>query len=153
MEIQLTEEEAGELRRVLEGTLSDMSMEIADTDNASVSRHRCEIDGGLFSASARVWDTERGIGLSPIYVKRVHGRNRVGHSVSRVRRGYVLKGRIIVRYHDHEEVLEAGDAFYMPPGHAPAAEAGTELIQISPAVELAEVEAALMKSMQEPPGS
>jgi len=63
--------------------------------------------------------------------------------------GYILKGRVIVRYDDHEEVLEAGDAFYMPPGHAPEAEAGTELIQISPAAELAEVEAALMKTMQE----
>ena len=63
--------------------------------------------------------------------------------------GYILKGRVIVRYDDHEEVLEAGDAFYMPPGHAPEATAGTELIQISPAAELAEVEAALMKSMQE----
>ena len=62
--------------------------------------------------------------------------------------GYVLKGKIIVRYDDHEEVLEAGDAFYWPPGHAPEAEAGTELLQISPAEELAEVEAALLKSMQ-----
>jgi mannose-6-phosphate isomerase-like protein (cupin superfamily) len=66
--------------------------------------------------------------------------------------GYVLKGRIIVRYDDHEEVLEAGDAFYMPPGHAPEAEAGTELIQISPAEDLAVVEAALMKTMQESHG-
>ena len=62
--------------------------------------------------------------------------------------GYVLKGRVIVRYDDHEEVLEAGDAFYMAPGHAPEAEAGTELVQFSPAQELAEVEAAIMKSMQ-----
>src|SRR5690349_21586660 len=31
--------------------------------------------------------------------------------------GYVVKGRVVVRYDDHEEVLEAGDAFYMPPGH------------------------------------
>jgi hypothetical protein len=45
-------------------------------------------------------------------------------------------------------VIEAGDAFYMSPGHAPAAEAGTELVQISPAAELAETEAAIMKSMQ-----
>jgi hypothetical protein len=63
--------------------------------------------------------------------------------------GYVLEGRITVRYDDHEEVIEAGDAFYMPPGHAPEAEAGTELIQISPAAELATVEEALMKLMQD----
>src|SRR6516164_1504531 len=63
--------------------------------------------------------------------------------------GYLLEGRITVRYDDHEEVIEAGDAFYMPPGHAPEAEAGTELIQISPARELATVEEALMKLMQD----
>lgn len=62
--------------------------------------------------------------------------------------GYVLKGRVIVRYEDHEEVLEGGDAFYMSPGHAPEAEAGTELIQFSPAAQLAEVEAAIMAAMQ-----
>ena len=62
--------------------------------------------------------------------------------------GYVLKGRVIVRYPDHEEVFEPGDAFYMPPGHAPEAEAGTELVQFSPTAPLAAVEAAMMKSMQ-----
>ena len=61
--------------------------------------------------------------------------------------GYVLKGRVIVRYDDHEEVLEAGDAFYMSPGHAPEAEEGTELIQFSPADELAAVEAAMAAAM------
>ena len=61
--------------------------------------------------------------------------------------GYVVKGRVVVRYEDHEEVLEAGDAFYMPPGHAPEAEEGTELIQFSPSDQLAEVEAALAKAM------
>src|SRR5947209_17005584 len=61
--------------------------------------------------------------------------------------GYVVKGRVIVRYDDHEEVLEAGDAFYMPPGHAPEAEEGTELIQFSPTDQLAEVDAALASAM------
>src|SRR5215216_5694895 len=27
--------------------------------------------------------------------------------------GYLLAGRMVVRYGDHEEVFEAGDAFYM----------------------------------------
>jgi hypothetical protein len=62
--------------------------------------------------------------------------------------GYVFTGRVIVRYDDREEVLEAGDAFYMAPGHAPEAEAGTELVQFSPAEQLAEVEAAIVASMQ-----
>ena len=62
--------------------------------------------------------------------------------------GYVFKGRVVVRYDDREEVFEAGDAFYMPPGHVPAADAGTELLQISPAEELAVVEAAIAAHMQ-----
>jgi hypothetical protein len=62
--------------------------------------------------------------------------------------GYVFKGRLTVRYVDHEETFEAGDAFYMPPGHAPAAEAGTEFLQISPADQLAEIEVAITQVMR-----
>src|SRR6266571_4083310 len=30
--------------------------------------------------------------------------------------GYLVKGRMTVHYLDHDEVIEAGDAFYLPPG-------------------------------------
>ena len=46
--------------------------------------------------------------------------------------GYVLKGRMRVGYADHEEVVSAGDAYYMVPGHAPVMEAGTEIVEFSP---------------------
>ena len=46
--------------------------------------------------------------------------------------GYVLKGRMTVRYADREEVINAGDAYYMVPGHAPVMEAGTEIVEFSP---------------------
>jgi hypothetical protein len=46
--------------------------------------------------------------------------------------GYVLKGRLRVRYADHEEVLRAGDAYYMAPGHVPIYEEDTELVEFSP---------------------
>ena len=62
--------------------------------------------------------------------------------------GVVNKGRIIVRYADHEETIEAGEAFYMSPGHAPEAEEGTELVMFSPSEQLAEVEAAMAAAMQ-----
>src|SRR4051812_48586512 len=42
--------------------------------------------------------------------------------------GYLTAGRMTVRYGDREEVIEPGDAFYMPPGHVPAAVAGTEVV-------------------------
>lgn len=63
--------------------------------------------------------------------------------------GVMAKGRMTVRYVDREEVVEAGDAFYMPPGHTAAAEAGAEFIQFSPTDLLAETEAAIAKGMQE----
>ncbi len=53
-----------------------------------------------------------------------------------------------VSYADHVEVIEAGDAFYMTPGHTPAAEAGTEFVHFSPTDLLAETHAAIAKAMQ-----
>ena len=35
--------------------------------------------------------------------------------------GYVLKGKLTYRFARHDEVAEAGDAFYLPPGHIPLA--------------------------------
>jgi mannose-6-phosphate isomerase-like protein (cupin superfamily) len=63
--------------------------------------------------------------------------------------GYVFKGRLTLRFADHEEVFEAGDAFYIPPGHAPKAVAGTEFLQFSPSEELHAVEAAITRNMQQ----
>ena len=62
--------------------------------------------------------------------------------------GYVLKGTVTYRFADHEEVFEAGDAFYLPPGHIPAAEAGSEILQFSPAEELQVVAEAMVANMQ-----
>jgi hypothetical protein len=45
--------------------------------------------------------------------------------------GYVLKGRLRVRFADHEEVLSAGDLFYLPPGHAPLVEEDVEFVEFS----------------------
>jgi hypothetical protein len=54
-------------------------------------------------------------------------------------RGYVFSGRFTVRYSDHEETLEAGDVFYLQPGHVPVFLEDTEMLELSPAKELAEV--------------
>jgi hypothetical protein len=62
--------------------------------------------------------------------------------------GYVFSGALTWRYADHEEVCEAGDAYYAPPGHTPLATAGSEFLQISPAGELRAVEAMIQKNMQ-----
>ena len=62
--------------------------------------------------------------------------------------GYVTRGRVVFTFADRQEVYEAGDAFYTPPGHTPAADADTELVMFSLADLLEATEAAIMKSMQ-----
>jgi hypothetical protein len=61
--------------------------------------------------------------------------------------GYVLKGRVVFTREDREEIHEAGDAFYVPPGHLQRADAGTEYLQFSPADELRIVSAAIAANM------
>ena len=62
--------------------------------------------------------------------------------------GYVVSGKVTFRFADREEVFEAGDAFYTPPGHVPVKhEPGTELVIFSPAEELHKTEAVMMQNM------
>lgn len=61
--------------------------------------------------------------------------------------GYVIKGRVVVKYADHEEVLEAGDAYYMAPGHVPACDAGSEFLMFSPTDEFEASNTAIMKKL------
>ena len=46
--------------------------------------------------------------------------------------GYLLKGRMRVRYADHEEVITAGEAYYLAPGHLPVMEEDCEMVEFSP---------------------
>lgn len=46
--------------------------------------------------------------------------------------GYLLKGRVRVVYADREEIVEAGEGFYMEPGHLPHFEQDSEWIMFSP---------------------
>jgi hypothetical protein len=63
--------------------------------------------------------------------------------------GYMLAGKITVAYPDHDEVYQAGDAFYMPAGHVPEAETGSEFVQFSPREQLAETVAAIKANAQQ----
>jgi hypothetical protein len=49
--------------------------------------------------------------------------------------GYVLEGRLTFRYADRDEVYDAGDAYYAPPGHIPVATGGTRVVEFSNAEE------------------
>jgi ethanolamine utilization protein EutQ (cupin superfamily) len=63
--------------------------------------------------------------------------------------GVVIEGRIRATYPDRTEMYEAGDAFYMPPGHTPAVDAGTQFVMFSPTDLLAATDAAIAQGMQE----
>jgi quercetin dioxygenase-like cupin family protein len=61
----------------------------------------------------------------------------------------VLQGQLRFRLGDREEVFDAGDAFYLPPGHIGIGnEPGTEFVQFSPTEELRQVSETIMKNMQ-----
>jgi hypothetical protein len=62
--------------------------------------------------------------------------------------GVVLKGRQTWRFADREDVFEAGDAFYVEPGHVPVFEAGTEMIQFSPTAEMKATDEAIRQYME-----
>ena len=84
-----------------------------------------------------------GMDATDMFVKLPDGRCQCPHW------GYVLSGRLTFRYADREEVFEAGDAFYTPPGHAPVKhEPGSEIVMFSPAEELKKTDAVMMKNMQ-----
>jgi hypothetical protein len=61
--------------------------------------------------------------------------------------GYVVKGKMTFRYADREEVYEAGDAYYAPPGHIPVVTAGTETIEFSPTAEYQQTQEVLGRNL------
>jgi hypothetical protein len=63
--------------------------------------------------------------------------------------GYVIKGKLTFRSATDEETFEAGDAYYVGPGHTPVLSAGTEVVEFSPTEKLAETFEVVSKNMQE----
>lgn len=61
--------------------------------------------------------------------------------------GTILAGRKVVRYADREEVLVAGDLYYMPPGHTTITDAGTEWVEFSPAEHLKKTDEAVARNL------
>ena len=63
--------------------------------------------------------------------------------------GYVFKGRMWWRLPDRVEEIGPGEAYYVPPGHTSGADAGTEFVIFSPTEVMGNVEAHMMRRMQE----
>lgn len=62
--------------------------------------------------------------------------------------GYVLRGKVAFRYPDREETYEAGDAYYVPPGHTPTHYAGAEIVEFSPTEALAQTMPVVMENLR-----
>jgi hypothetical protein len=62
--------------------------------------------------------------------------------------GYVVNGRVTFRYADRDEVFEAGDAYYAPPGHIPVIDAGTDIVEFSPTGAYEETTAVVAKNLE-----
>jgi hypothetical protein len=62
--------------------------------------------------------------------------------------GYVLKGKVSYKTADGEQTFEAGDAYYVPPGHTPVGHAGSEVVEFSPTRELQQTMEVVSKNMQ-----
>jgi hypothetical protein len=61
--------------------------------------------------------------------------------------GYVISGKVGFRFPDREETYEAGDAYYVAPGHTPVHHAGAELVEFSPTDVLAETIPVVMRNL------
>jgi hypothetical protein len=57
--------------------------------------------------------------------------------------GYLIKGRMRINYPDHEEVVSAGEVWYMAPGHIPATEEDVENVVFTAAGEYEKLMASL----------
>src|SRR5882724_11653654 len=61
--------------------------------------------------------------------------------------GVVLSGKVKFTEADGETTIEAGEAYYIPPGHLPYLYEGTEVIEFSPTKQLQETLAVVEKNM------
>lgn len=62
--------------------------------------------------------------------------------------GYVIAGRMGFRFADREEVYQAGDAYFVPPGHTPVHYAGAEIVEFSPTDVLHDTIEVVMANLQ-----
>ena len=60
----------------------------------------------------------------------------------------MIKGRWPSGSPDREETYEAGDAYYVPPGHTPVHYAGAEIVEFSPTDALAQTIPVVLENLR-----
>ena len=99
--------------------------------------HLAELDGYTVAFEAYSADAD----MSPLFVGLPDDRCQCSHW------GYVIKGRLTYKTAGGIEEFNAGDAYYVGPGHIPVLSAGTEVVEFSPAEALNETLAVVEKNM------
>jgi len=99
--------------------------------------HLAELDGYTVAFEAYSADADMG----PLFVGLPDDRCQCSHW------GYVIKGKLTYKTDAGPEVFEAGDAYYVGPGHIPVLSAGTEVVEFSPTGALNETMAVVEKNM------
>ncbi len=62
--------------------------------------------------------------------------------------GYVLSGKLTYKRGDRDETFEAGEAYFVPPGHTPVLHAGSEVVEFSPTDLLQQTIDVITKNME-----
>jgi mannose-6-phosphate isomerase-like protein (cupin superfamily) len=83
--------------------------------------------------------------LAPLFVGLPNDRCQCPHW------GVVLKGKVTYHFKDRSETIEAGEAYFAPPGHTPELHAGTELVEFSPTAELERTLEVVLRNAQTAP--
>lgn len=94
------------------------------------------------SMVATVQQYAKGTDFTPLLKGLQHDRCQAPHW------GYMLKGIFHIQYADgHEDVLRAGDLYYLPAGHTGWVEEDVETVEFSPAAEMDETLSHVKKLM------
>lgn len=106
------------------GTFTRENTELAVDLNGLGQQHRGE-DGGMIVALER-WNA--GLDTGEMFADLPDGACQEAHF------GYILEGKITMRYTDGTtEVLSAGQAYYIPPGHNAHVDEDCDLVEFTPA--------------------
>ena len=99
--------------------------------------HLAELDGYTVAFETYSADAD----MSPLFVGLPDDRCQCSHW------GYVIKGKLTYKTDAGDETFEAGDAYYVGPGHIPVLSAGTEVVEFSPTDALQQTMAVVEKNM------
>jgi hypothetical protein len=99
--------------------------------------HLAELGGYTVAFEAYSADAD----MSPLFAGLPDDRCQCSHW------GYVIKGTLTYKTDAGIEEFNAGDAYYVGPGHLPVLSAGTEVVEFSPTEALNETMAVVEKNM------